>query len=154
MHPSHTKTSFLTLPDPRKSSQNRDQNVFKNSFILDTLLEPQKMRFLMVKGRQDGRPKFPFFSKIVNILQQNRLQIATLAIVGPGCLLEASKSLPRASQEPAKRLPGGVQALRRHPRAPKKLPCSSQEISGNSAYLRVPKSWGRRCSPRGRLRLL
>ena len=32
--------SFLTFPGPRKSSQNRCQNAFKISFILDTLLEP------------------------------------------------------------------------------------------------------------------
>ena len=61
MQPFHTKTSFLTFPDPRKSSQNRCQNALKISFILDTLLEPQKIRFLMLKRRQDGRPKFPIF---------------------------------------------------------------------------------------------
>ena len=66
MQPFHTKTSFLTFPDPRKSSQNRCQNALKISFILDTLLEPQKIRFLMLKRRQDGPPKFPIFSKIVN----------------------------------------------------------------------------------------
>ena len=32
--------SFLTFPGPRKSSQNRCQNAFKISFMLDTLLEP------------------------------------------------------------------------------------------------------------------
>ena len=42
MQPFHTKTSFLTFPDPRKSSQNRCQNALKISFILEALLEPQK----------------------------------------------------------------------------------------------------------------
>ena len=57
----HTKTSFLTFPDPRKSSQNRCQNALKISFILDALLEPQKIRFLMLKRRQDGPQNFPNF---------------------------------------------------------------------------------------------
>ena len=93
MQPFHTKTSFLTFPDPRKSSQNRCQNALKISFILDTLLEPQKIRFLMLKRRQDGPPKFPIFFK-------NRQKILALTVLGPRCLLEASKKPPRPSQEP------------------------------------------------------
>ena len=53
--------SFLTFPDSRKSSQNRCKNAFKISFMLHTLLEPWKIRFWMLKHRQDGRPKFPVF---------------------------------------------------------------------------------------------
>ena len=123
MQPFHTKTSFLTFPDPRKSSQNRCQNAFKISFILDTLLEPQKIRFLMLKRRQDGPPKFPIFLK-------NRQKILALTVLGPSCLLEASKrpprpsqeppratqEPPRAAQEPRKRRP---RALKRHPKAAK-----------------------------------
>ena len=67
MQPSHTKTSFLMFPGLQKSSQNRCQNAFKIGFILDALLEPQKIWFLMLKRCQDGSPNFPFFffSKIV-----------------------------------------------------------------------------------------
>ena len=55
--------SFFTFPSLQKSSQNRCQNALKISFILETLLEPQKIRFLMLKRRQDGPSKFPFFCK-------------------------------------------------------------------------------------------
>ena len=65
MQPSYTKTSFLTFPGLQKSSQNRCQNAFKIGFVLDTLLEHQKIRFFMFKRHQDGSPKFPIFSKIV-----------------------------------------------------------------------------------------
>ena len=119
MQPFHTKTSFLTFPDPRKSSQNRCQNALKISFILDTLLEPQKIRFLMLKRRQDGPPKFPIFFK-------NRPKILALTVFGPRCLLEASKKPPRLSQEPPR-------ATQEPPRAaqepPKSLPRACQEAS-------------------------
>ena len=46
----------------------------------------------MLKRRQVGRPKFPIFFK-------NRPKILPITVFGPRCLLEASKSLPRASQE-------------------------------------------------------
>ena len=72
----HTKTSFLTFPDPRKSSQNRCQNALKISFILDTLLEPQKIRFLMLKGRQDGPPIFLMFFCFFLIFFRRRPQTA------------------------------------------------------------------------------
>ena len=45
MHPSYTKTSFLTFPGLQKSSQNRCQYAFKIGFVLDTLLEPQKIHY-------------------------------------------------------------------------------------------------------------
>ena len=104
MQPSYTKTSFLTFQALQKSSPNRCQNAFKISFVLDTLLEPQKIRFLMLKRRQDGSPKFPIFSK-------NRQKIVAMTVFGPRCLLEASKSLPKASQEPAKSLRRASQSL-------------------------------------------
>ena len=71
--------------------------------ILDTLLEPQKIQFLMLKRRQDGSPNFQIFVK-------NRLKILAMTVFGLRCLLEASKSLPRASQEPPKSLPGPPQS--------------------------------------------
>ena len=89
----HTKTSFLTFPDPRKWSRNRRKNALKIRFILDTLLEHQQIQFLMMKRRQDGSPKFVFFF-------ENRPQILALTVFGPRCLLEASKKPPRPSQEP------------------------------------------------------
>ena len=95
MQPFHTKTSFLTFPDPRKSSQNRCQNALKISFILDTFLEPQKIRFLMLKRRQNGPPKFPIFFK-------NRPKIADNIAFCARCLLKASKSLSRAVPEPSR----------------------------------------------------
>ena len=111
--------SFLTFPDPRKLSQNRCKNAFKISFMLDTILESQKIRFLMLKRPQDGGPKFPIFFK-------NRPKMLAITVFGPRCLLEASKSLPRASQHPAKRR---SRALKRHPRAPRSRLRSSQEAS-------------------------
>ena len=120
IRPSYTKPSFLTFSCLRKSSQNRCQNPFIIGSILTALLETPKILIWMLKRRQDGPQKFHYFSK-------NPLKIATFPVFGSCCFLEASKSLPRASQEPAKRLPGGVQALRRHPRAPRKLPCSKMK---------------------------
>ena len=113
MRPSYTKTSFLTVPGLQKSSQNRCQNVFKISFVLDTLLESPKIRFLKLKRRQDGRPKFPF------IFFKKRPEILPITVFGPRCLLEASKSLPRASRDPPKS----------RSRALKKLHAASQEPS-------------------------
>ena len=56
--------SFLTFPGLPKSIRNRRQNAFKNGFILETLLEPQKIRFSKLKSSQEGPNKFPKFSKI------------------------------------------------------------------------------------------
>ena len=50
----------------------------------------------MLKRRQDGRQKFPFF------FFKNRLAKLAIMVFGPRCLLEASKSLPRASRDPPK----------------------------------------------------
>ena len=119
MQPSHTKTSFLTFPGLQKSSQNRCQNAFKISFVFDTRLEPQRIWFLMLKRRQDGSPKFPIFC-------QKRLKILARTVFGPRCLLKASKSLPRASQEPPKIRP---RALKRLSTAFKSLPWGPQEDS-------------------------
>ena len=114
----HTKTSFLTFPDPRKSSQNRCQNALKISLILDTLLEPQKIRFLMLKRRQDGPHKFPFFFK-------NRPKILALTVFGPRCLLEASQRPPRPSQEPPR---ATQEPPKRRPRALKRHLCQVSSV--------------------------
>ena len=98
--------SFFTFPDPRKSSQNRCKNAFKISFMLDTLLEPSKIRFLMLKRRQDGPPNYQFFLF-------NRPKLIDLTVFGPRWLPEASKTLPRASKS--------------HPRASQEAPKSPQE---------------------------
>ena len=103
MHPSYTKTYFLTFAGLQKSSSNRCQNAFKIWIILDTLLEPQKIPFLMLKRRQDGSPNFQFFFK-------NRLKFLAMTVFDLRCLLKASKSLPRVSQEPPKSLPGPPQS--------------------------------------------
>ena len=99
--------SFLTFPGPRKSSPNRCRNAFKISFVLDTLLEPYEIRFLMLKRLQNGSSNFPIFFK-------NRLKILTITVFDPKYLLEATKSLPRATQELPKSRPS---ALKRHTRA-------------------------------------
>ena len=112
MQPSYTKTSFLTFSGLQKSSQIRCQNAFKISFVLATLLEPQKIRFVTLKRRQDGSPKFPIFCK-------NCLKIVAMTVFGPRCLLEASKNLLRASQEPPKSRP---RALERPSKPLKSLP--------------------------------
>jgi len=93
----------------------------KISFILDTLLEPQKIRFLMLKRRQDGPPKFPIFLK-------KRQKILALTVLGPRCLLEASKRPPRPSQEP--------------PRATQEPPRAAQE-----PRKRRPRALKRHLSP-------
>ena len=49
----------------------------------------------MLKRPQDGGPKFPIFCK-------NRPKMLAITVCGPRCLLEASKTLPRASQDPSK----------------------------------------------------
>ena len=83
----------------------------------------------MLKRRQVGRPKFPIFFK-------NRTQILAMTVFGPRCLLEASKSLPRASQEPPKSRP---RALKRQPKAFKKPPCSLQESFGKEGcFMSMP----------------
>ena len=128
MQPSYTKTSFLTFQALQKSSPNRCQNAFKISFVFDTLLEPQKIRFLMLKRRQDGSPKFPSFSK-------NHQKIVDMTVFGPRCLLEASKSLPRACPEPPKSLPRAVSEPSRSPPKPSK--------ASHEAHKRTPRA----CSP-------
>ena len=95
--------SFLTFQDLRKSSQNRCQNALKISFILDTLLEPQKIRFLMLKRRQDGRPKFLFFfSKIVQKFYLSRSLVQDASWKPPRACQEPPGSLPRAVQGPSR----------------------------------------------------
>ena len=65
----------------------------KTDQISKPKLEPQKIQFLKLKRRQDGSPNFHFFFK-------NRLKILAMTVFGLRSLLEASKRLPRASQEP------------------------------------------------------
>ena len=79
----------------------------------------------MLKRRQDGRPKFPIFFK-------NRVKIVAFTVLGPRCLLEASKSLPRASREPPM---SRSSTLRKHPRAAQSRLSSSQEASKRLSYL-------------------
>ena len=57
----------------------------------------------MLNRPQAGSPKWAIFFK-------NRLKMLPMTVFGPRCLLEASKSLPRASQEPPKSLPGPPQS--------------------------------------------
>ena len=71
----------------------------------------------MLKRRQDGPPKFPFFFK-------NRPKIRAITVFGPRCLLEASKSLPRPSQEPPR---ATQEPPKRRPRALKRHLC---QVSG------------------------
>ena len=115
MQPFHTKTSFLTFTGPRKSSQNRCENAFKISFMLDTLLEPPKIRFSMLKSSQDGPQKFPKFSKI----GKNRLPKPTVqhsdvgfaqhcrqnAIRRPKKCQKVSQTLPKTLPKPSPTLP-------------------------------------------------
>ena len=111
MQPSYTKTSFLTFTGLQKSSKNRCQNALKIGSILDTLLEPQKIRFLMLKSCQDGSPNFRFFFK-------NRIKNLAMTVFGLRCLLEASKSLPRASQEPPQSPQEALRSLQEPPFRP------------------------------------
>ena len=101
--------SFLTFPDPRKSFQNRCKNAFKISLMLHALLEPYKIRFLMVKRPQDGRPKFLFFFK-------SRPEMLPITVCGPRCLLMP----PTACQELPGTLPRALQGLSRSSMQPPK----------------------------------
>ena len=87
--------------------------------MLGTLLELSKIRFLMLKRRQDGRPNFPIFATIV-------CKTRGIRVFGRRYLLEASKSLPRASWEPPK---SRSRARKRHPRPAKNRLRSSQKAS-------------------------
>ena len=94
---------------------------FHNRLYLDCPLGNPKDPNLDAKTPPRWTPKIAlFFKKSVKNCYYSGLWFMLLL----GSLQEPPKSLPRASQEPAKRVPGGVQALRRHPRAPRKLPCS------------------------------
>ena len=96
MQPSYTKTSFLMFPGLQKSLnfarnfQYRYQNAFKIGFVLETRLQPRKIRFLMFKRRQDGSPNFLFVQKSSKILARRSLVQA------------ASWKHPKAFQEPPK----------------------------------------------------
>ena len=98
MQPFHTKTSFLTFTGLRKSSQNRCKNAFKISFMLDTLLEPPKIRFSMLKSSQDGPQKFPKFSKI----GQNRLPKPTVQHSDVGFAQHCRQNAIRRQKTPKK----------------------------------------------------
>ena len=104
MQPFHTKISFLMFTGPPKSSQNRCENAFKIRFMLDTLLEPPKIRFSMLKSSQDGPQKFPKFSKI----GQNRLPKPTVQHSDVGfaqhCRQNAIRR-PKKSQKVSQTLP-------------------------------------------------
>ena len=114
MQPSHTKPSFFRFPDSRKSSQNPYQNAFKISFILATLLEPQKIRFMMLKPCQDGPHNFQIFSKIVQKPYFARPLIQ-----------DASQKTLRASHQPSRAC---QERPKRRPRAFTSLPTASNNL--------------------------
>ena len=70
-----------------------------------------KKHVFMLKGHQDGTPKFPIFFN-------NRLKILAMTVFGLRCLLEASKSLPRASQEPPQSPQEALHSLQEPPFRP------------------------------------
>ena len=90
-----------------------DKKPSKNQLRLGSPLGTSKIRFWMLKSLQHGPPKIPKFFK-------NRRQVLTLRVFNPKCLLEASKSLPKASEEPPR---SRSRALKRHQKAFKKPPC-------------------------------
>ena len=134
--------SFLTFPAFRKSSQNRCQNAFKISFILDTLLEPSKNRIFDGKKSPRWTHKFPFFLCRFKKSSKNASYDGLWSKMPLGSLQEPAKSLPGPSQEPFKSpqeapccLPRAVsEAPKSCPRAFKKLHAAFQELS-----LRRPK---------------
>ena len=77
-------------------------------------------------------PRWP--PKISEILQKSS-KILAMTASAPRCLLEASKSLPRASRDPSK---SRSRALKKRPRAFKKLHAASQEPS-QTQKLTAPK---------------
>ena len=132
MQPFHTKTSFLTFPDPQKSSQNRCQDTLKISFNLGYPLETPKNTIFDVKTSPRWTPKISDFFK-------NRSKMLAITVFGPRCLFEGSKSLPRASREPPKSC---SRALKKHPSSFKTLPAASQAPSQ-----RRPRALKRHLSP-------
>ena len=98
-----------------KSMPKRLQNQLYVGYPLGTL----KNTIFDVKTSPRRAPKISDFFK-------NRPKMLPMTVFGPRCLLEASKSLPRASQEPPKSRP---RALKRPSTAFKSLPLGPQENS-------------------------
>ena len=78
---------------------------------------PKRLHNRLYLGCPLGTPKnlnldaktSPRWTPKISLFFQNPSKIVTIPIFGPWCFLEASKSLPRASQEPPKSLPRGSQ---------------------------------------------
>ena len=98
-----------------KSMPKRLQNQLYVGYPLGTL----KNTIFDVKTSPRRAPKISDFFK-------NRPKMLPMTVFGPRCLLEASKSLPRASRDPPK---SRSRALKKHPAAPKSRLRSSQEVS-------------------------
>ena len=123
MQPFHTKTSFLTFPEPWKSSQNRCQNALKISLnYLGDPLGTLKNTIFDFKTSPRWTPKISVF------FVKNRPKILALTVFGPRCLLEASKRLPRPSQEPPR-------ATQEPPRAAQEPRKDAQEPSRGTCHL-------------------
>ena len=98
-----------------KSMPKRLQNRLYLGYPLGTL----KNTIFDVKTSPRWMPKILIFF-------QNRLRMLAITVFRPRCRFGASKSLPRASRDPPKSC---SKALKKHPRAFKKLHAASQEPS-------------------------
>ena len=110
-----------------KSMPKRLQNQLYVGYPLGTL----KNTIFDVKTSPRRTPKISIFFK-------NRPKNLAFTVFGPRCLLEASKNLPKAFQEPPK---SRSRALKKHPRAPKSRLRSSQEAS--KSLQEAPDTGGR-----------
>ena len=110
---------MFTLAHPAEIVSKSMPKRLPNRLRLRYPLGTPKNTIFDVKTSPDGSPKFLFFF-------ENRLKILAMTVFGPRCLLKASKSLPRASQEPPKSRP---RARKRPSRAFKSLPLGPQEDS-------------------------
>ena len=98
----------------------------------------------MLKRRQDGPPKFPIFLK-------KRQKILALTVLGPRCLLEASKRPPRPSQEPPRATQEPPRAAQEPPkRRPRVLKRHlSPDMGASWAQGARSQVWGVRCQVPG-----
>ena len=110
---------IFDVPRPSKIVPKSMPKRLQNQLYVGYPLGNLKNTIFDVKTSPRWTTKIPVF-----FFFKNRPKILAITVFGPRCLLEASKSIPRASREPPK---SRSRALKRHPRAFKKPPCSLQE---------------------------
>ena len=109
---------------------------------------PKRLQNRLRLGYPLGAPKNTIFDvqtsprwlpKVSNFFE-NRLQLVAMTVFGPRCLLEASKSLPRASQEPSQSPQEALHSLQEPPvRPPRGLQEPALQTFLHSGLARIDK---------------